>query len=110
MGRIATYTSPQIVGEFLEVINDMVQGNILQEMQGSSSFSIMVDESTDISILEQLVIYGRTVSGGMLKTQNLKIVDIDDGKATTILAAIISYLQSSGLDPSNLSSFWFSWC
>ena len=74
-------------------------------MQESSTFSIMVDESTNVSVLKQLVIYGRAVTSGKLKTRYLKIVDIDDGKATTIVDAITSYLQSSGLDLNKISSF-----
>ena len=61
----------------------------------------MVDESTDVSVLKQLAIYGRDVTAGKLKTRYLKIVDIDDGKATTILP----HLESSGKDLNNISSF-----
>ena len=74
-------------------------------MQESSSFSIMVDESTDVSDLKQLAIYGRAVTAGKLKTRYLKIVDIDDGKAATIVDTITSYLQSSRLDLKTFSSF-----
>ena len=35
---------------------------------------------------------------GKLKTRYWKIVDIDDGKAATIVDAITSYLQTSRLD------------
>ena len=45
------------------------------------------------------------MTSGKLKTRYLKIVDIDDGKATTIVDAITSYLQSSGLDLNNISYF-----
>ena len=41
------------------------------------------------------------MTSGKLKTRYLKIVDIDDGKATTIVDAITSNLQSSGLDLNN---------
>ena len=68
VGRNAAYTSPQIVNEFLEVIDDLVSEDILSDMKGSGAFSIMVDESTDVSILEQLVLYGRAVAEGKLKT------------------------------------------
>ena len=56
--NVATYTSPQIVKEFIEVIDGIVGEEVLRDMQESSSFSIMVDESTDVSVLKQLAIYG----------------------------------------------------
>ena len=92
VGRNATYTSPQIVAEFLEVIDGLVSEEVLNDMRRSNLFSIMVDESTDVSVLRQLVLYGRAVTKGKLKTSFLKIVHIDDGKAATIVDAIIYHL------------------
>lgn len=69
VGCNATYTSPQIVAEFLEVIDGLVAEEILNDMRGSNVFSIMVDESTDVSVLKQLVLYGRAVAKGKLKTR-----------------------------------------
>ena len=105
VGRNATYTSPQIVAEFLEVIDGMVLEDVLHDMQESTAFSIMVDESTDVSILKQLVIYGRAVAGGKLKTRYVKIIDIDNGKAVTIVDALTSYLHSAGLHLNQMLSF-----
>ena len=92
VGRNAT--SPQIVAKFLDVINGMVLADVLHDM--------LVDESTDVSILKQLVIYGRAVAVGKLKT---KYLESDDGKAVTIVDALTSYLHSAGLDLNHMSSF-----
>ena len=64
LGQNAKYTSPQIVTEFLDVINGVVEEEVLSDMKGSSSYSVMADESTDVSVLKQLVLYGRAVVGG----------------------------------------------
>ena len=105
VGQNARYTSPQIVGEFLEAINSVVEEDVLVDMKQSNSYSIMADESTDVSVLKQLVLYGRAVVKGELKTRFLKIVDLSDGKAPTILAAITTYLQTADLSIDDLSSF-----
>ena len=55
----------------------------------------MVDESTDVSILKQLVLYGRCVVNGAVKTRFLKIIDLADGKALTIVDSITKYLAST---------------
>ena len=57
----------------------------------------MADESTDVSVLKQLVLYGRAVVKG--------IIDLSDGKAPTIVDAITTFLQSVGLSIDDLSSF-----
>ena len=58
VGRNAKYTSPQIVAEFLGIMNDLVEEDVLVNLKASSFYSLMVDESTDVSILKQLVLYG----------------------------------------------------
>ena len=67
VGRNATYTSPQIAGEFLKVMDRMIEERVLEELRQSDTYSIMVDESSDISILKQLVCYCRAVMEGKLK-------------------------------------------
>ena len=105
LGHNAKYTSPQIVTEFLDVINGVVEEEVLSDMKGSSSYSVMADESTDVSVLKQLALYGRAVVKGELKTRFLKIIDLSDGKAPTIVDAITTFLQSVGLSIDDLSSF-----
>ena len=105
VGRNAKYTSPQIVGEFLEIIDAIVNEAVLHDMKQCRFFSIMVDESTDVGVLKQLVLYGRTVVQGKLSTRFLKVVDLPDGKACTITHALLTYLQSVELSIDSLSSF-----
>ena len=70
-GQNAKYTSPQIVSEFSDVMNGLVEEEVLCNMKGMSSYGIMVDESTDVSVLKQLVLYGRAVVKGEFKTRFL---------------------------------------
>ena len=52
----ATYRSRQIVGEFLQSISSQVEEDTLQQLASSTYLSLMTDESTDISVLKQLVL------------------------------------------------------
>lgn len=45
----------------------LVDEDVLRDMKGSSVFSVMVDESTALSVLKQLVHYGRAAMKGELK-------------------------------------------
>ena len=105
VGRNAKYTSPQIVGEFLEIIDAIVNEAVLHDIKKCKFFSIMVDESTDVGVQKQLVLYGRTVVEGRLSTRFLKLIDLADGKAFTITQSLVAYLQSVELSIDSLSSF-----
>ena len=63
VSRNATYTSHQILTEFIEIMSDFVEESVLCDMK-SGFYSLMVDESTDVSVLKQLVLYGRVVIEG----------------------------------------------
>ena len=84
------YTSRQVIDEFLGT-------STRKFFENSIYFSLLADESTDISILQQLVLYGRAVVQGKLKSRFLKIVDLEDGKALTITHAITSYFECADL-------------
>ena len=75
-------------------------------MRGSTFYALMTDESTDIAVLKQLVLLGRCVSATEgVKTSYLCIVDIADGKAESILAAILHFLDAKLLNIAKLRGF-----
>ena len=66
----------------------------------------MVDESTDISVTKQLVLYGRYVSeSGEPRSTFLRIVDLVDGTAERIEEAIRAYMTDKQLTFSRLMGF-----
>ena len=66
------------------IISQVIEEDTLKELKGSPTLSLMVDESTDISVLKQLVIFGKMLIGGKPRTCFLKITELFDGKAETI--------------------------
>ena len=84
----------------------MIKERVLKEIRQSDAYSIMIDESTDISILKQLVCYVRCVAvDGKLKTHLLTIADLPNGKADTITVTLTQYLSKHGLSIDRISSF-----
>ena len=81
LGRNAHYRSEQIISEFVQCISKCIQEMITSDMQQSDSISLVVDESTDISVLKQLVMYGRCVVDGELKSHFLGMRDLFNGTA-----------------------------
>ena len=101
----AHYRSEQIMSEFVQCLCKCIQEDVISDMQQSDSIALMVDESTDISVLKQLVIYGRCVVDGELKSHFLGIKDLFNGTAETIETSLLQFLQDVGLSLSNVSSF-----
>ena len=71
----------------------------------------MTDESTDISVLKQLVIVAKYIlPSGKIETSFLHIGDIADGTAETIEDAIVAFMETNGLDINKLRSFGSDGC
>ncbi|XP_061401029.1 52 kDa repressor of the inhibitor of the protein kinase-like, partial [Musca vetustissima] len=52
----ATYLSPRIQNELIEIIGEYIQMSIVEEVKRAVFFSVLADETTDISGKEQLSI------------------------------------------------------
>ena len=83
VGENAKYTSEQILQEYIKVMSDQI--DVITEVRNIPAFAVMIDESTDIAVVKQLVLFGRAVVNGKNKTRFLKIRNINDGKADTIV-------------------------
>lgn len=75
-GANAKYTSNTSIKEFLECLSEVIEQDNLSDMRNSKYFSLMFDETTDVSTIEQMVIHGRYIDdNGQVTTKFLKIVD-----------------------------------
>ena len=115
IARNATYTSDKTIQEMVCIMSDVIEKKILSEMTESGHFSLMLDETTDCSITEQLAIHGRYISPttGELKCHYLKIIDLlhselHDGDvsvhagAETITSRVCAFVEQASLDMSKL--------
>ena len=106
VGRNACYTSKQIIGELLQCLSQVIEASILSSMRDSAFYALMTDESTDIAVLKQLFLLGRYVTASEgVKTSYLCIVDIPDGKAVSILGAIMYFLDGKLLNIAKFRGF-----
>ncbi|XP_070563184.1 zinc finger protein 862-like isoform X1 [Ptychodera flava] len=88
-GGNAHYTSERILQEFLQSISATISETVFDDIKSSPAFSIMMDETTDVSVMKQLITYARyiKISGNQaeVKTLFVNIDDLVDGKAETIV-------------------------
>ena len=80
----AKYKSQRIISEFLQVIATQLEEKQLQNALSSDYFSLLIDETTDIAVINEMVIYARYMYNGSVATTFLKICELFDGTANTI--------------------------
>ena len=84
VSKAVNYTSHMMIDDFPEVLSTCAEAPILAGMHNSSAVSILCDESTNLGNIKQLIVFGRYLVQGSPKTQFLKVVNLQDGKADSI--------------------------
>jgi len=64
-GKNATYTSKDAVIDFVEIIGQWIEENLLKRLHQAEYFSLLVDECTDISTIEELSVVICWVENGL---------------------------------------------
>ena len=104
-GENAKYTSQQSMFEFISVLSQCIEQKVRAELDHSHYVSLLCDETTDVSIAKQLIIYVRYVLEGDIRVRYLKISDLKDGTAATIEEELLSVCQSVGINLSKVVGF-----
>ena len=105
MGGNAKYNSHRTIEEWLMILSNVIEEDLLKQVQLSPAIGLMCDESTDISVTKELILYARIIAGGEVSTHFLKLIHIQDGKAETIEKALISFLDETNIPISNVTAF-----
>ncbi|XP_038055857.1 uncharacterized protein LOC119727856 [Patiria miniata] len=99
------YCSHRIIDELLAIINDSVLQPLLIDLQKSRAWSILIDESTDISVTQELAICVMFLNQhSKVETTFLDMVPVTNGKGETVTDAILQLLQRHDLSMKNLRS------
>ena len=87
------YTSETFLQEALASLAFVVRENIQSALKTSPVCSVLIDETMNIAVTSQLIIYFRYLSEGKLVTSFTGIVDIQNGKTDTIYKNNIDLLM-----------------
>ena len=75
-GNNAKYTSNTAIRDMLQSVSDVIETEILDNIKDSDAYALMFDETTDVSVVEQMVIHGRYInSSGDVSVKYLKVLD-----------------------------------
>ena len=95
------YTSPEIQNEPLGVMGDMVLQTISNEVQKAGIYSLLADETKDISRKEQLSIVLRYVYNGSVYDRFVGYTFAEQLDAESLYKYICNVIQSCNLFPEN---------
>lgn len=88
------YTSGKIQNEIIATCGDLILNKIVEEVNAVKCFSVLVDETTDISVKEQLTLCVRYVAGSgndvHLCEKFLKFIEINSLTGKDIASSIIN--------------------
>ena len=105
-GENAKYSSQRTIQEFLKVIGEQIEQEILVNLLTSPLYSIMIDETTDVSVLKELVVYALYLTtGAKVCTSFLAIIDLPNGTAETVERYLTTYLESKNIPISRMVGF-----
>lgn len=98
--RNATYMSPQIQNELINLCGVVIKDEIISDAKKAYAYSIMADETCDISGKEQLSIGVRFFDEEKMaiREEFLGFVELAAMDAKTIATAIDNFLQSESFD------------
>ena len=102
---VTAYRNAHSSSEMLACLTKVSLDGLLQSVHGSGYFSILIDESTDVSLSKQSIMYVRFITPTGPVTQFLCILELDDGSAVTIYKAVCDKLKVMNLDLKNLIGF-----
>ena len=95
------YTSPKIQNEILALLAQIIRKEITNELYASVNFSLIVDESKDISKKEQLSVVVRYLFSNSIHEEFLDFIQLHKLDAASLKDKLAEILKSCEIDPNN---------
>ena len=97
VGKNATYTSKIAVVEFVEAVGLWAEESLLKRLHQASNFSILADEYTDVTTIEELSIFFHWVEDGVPVEHFLEIIPLKATDARTIYSALVEFMKDKNI-------------
>ncbi|KAH6929705.1 hypothetical protein HPB50_005154 [Hyalomma asiaticum] len=98
-GNNALYSSPSIQNEIISIIGKLTQDKIVRQANEAAFFSVLADETTDVSQTEQFSLCVRYVdpTSSSIREDFLGFVPVDDVSASSLAHTLKRELLNLGL-------------
>ena len=91
------------VEEMIAACSKTLEATLKRATDAADFISIIVDESCDVAVLKKLIIYVKPVVDGKVQVMFAENKDVPDGKAATISAAAVDFLDCNDVPQQNKS-------
>ena len=103
VGRCVHYMSQNCIQNIVGCLGQTVLQPLLHDIQQSQLYAILIDETTDVSVKKQLIMYCRYVKGdSSTETKYIAMLPTPDGKEETNTNAVLVKAKELGLDPQKM--------
>ena len=106
-GANAMYTSHVAVVEFMEALGIWIEESLLKRLHQASCFSIMADECTDISTVEEMSVFCRWEEEGSPEEHFLELIHLQQANAESIYSALVECLKEKNLQVGKIVGMGF---
>ena len=97
------YNHHEQVEEMIAACSKTLEATLKRAMGAADFISIIVDESCDVAVFKKLIIYVKLVVDGKVQVMFAENKDVPDGKAATIFAAIMDFLENNDVPQEKLA-------
>ncbi len=98
----ATYKNPKAGLNFIESLSYVIERQVIEEINKSIGWSILLDESTTITIDKHLVIISKHMVGNEPVLRYLGMINLEECDANSIMRDISIFLNAKGISFQNL--------
>ena len=95
LGR--AYRNRMAASSFMSSIANVTQSAIIQSINSRKYFSLLIDGSTDVSTVEQEIVYCHYLEDGMPLTIFLGLMSVKSGTASQIVNDLDAFLTNFGI-------------
>ena len=95
------------VVDFIEVLGTWIEKSTLKRLRKTMFFSVMADECTDISTVEELSLFCRWEEGGVPIESFLEIMPLQKADAVSIYTTLVKCLKDKNLQVGNIIGMGF---
>lgn len=101
-GDFTTFMSNHFINKLIKAVGEIGQGRILKELQEAQIFSIMVDSTQDVSVMDQLAVCVRYAIHGRVNERLLELGVLTDSDGESLFNLIKEKISNCGLSFENI--------
>ncbi|XP_070573021.1 zinc finger protein 862-like [Ptychodera flava] len=99
-----TYMHSTSTNDFIDCISEVIEKDVIGKMKSAKFYSLELDESTDVSVSQNLMIYIRGVVDGKIESHFLSVSPLSNATSEQLYLDVKDILKEKGLLLSNLIS------